>query len=309
MSDTSVRRDLIAVIIDKLRKIQPTPMTTYAITENIRFFRASRSMWSYVTWLLTAGRLDARRLLEINELLPEYDKQLHDSLIEIERKKFPGIIEGAVQYLELLRRKVDADRIRIGSIGSGGCEVERQFIERTLRAPLGTGKVTIVAFDISIAAHDRAEENLESLKSERIRMVRVPQLTAESLRTLETETTQDMLVVFAHNDIFTLDSIFEKQTFTVLMSVLFLHHLPRNLGVELVRLMERAATYVMHYDGYRSLPHMIIQSFAGWKQPVFMNAAVFSNLRFWTKRGVSEAFAHMEVVSYSHGHFRAATKL
>ena len=63
----------------------------YAIDENIIFFEAAKSFSCYLRWVFSRmNKIDPKRLLEINDILPKWDREMHIKLIEVEKRKYPG---------------------------------------------------------------------------------------------------------------------------------------------------------------------------------------------------------------------------
>jgi hypothetical protein len=158
-------------------------------------------------------------------------------------------------------------------------EVERQIFERLIR----TGyryKVTIVGDDYSESAHYVARENLSTLQQ--VEIVDVEQLNNDMLG--ETiQKSKQFAVVLCKNNIFDLSTIFPQKRFDVVIHTLFRHHLTDAEYRELSITIRNIAGRCFEYDGYKSWVAMLPQTVMGWKSPVFLNAEVFSNLRFMSK--------------------------
>ncbi|MBU6323193.1 nitroreductase family protein [Patescibacteria group bacterium] len=280
------------------------PDQQYAVEQNILFFESLRSPLRYLTWLYGARkRIRREHLLEINELLPELDEIFHEKMSEIERRPRPGIIEPVVGYLtESAARVPGGTRLRIASLGSGSMEAERQFIER-LGAHDAHCPVTIVGFDISSGARAYAERNLRNLPG--VRFIHVSGLTKEALLDYEREAGDSILVIAADNDIFTLPTAFPPHFFDIAMTVLFLHHLPEGERARLVAEMRDFASRTLNYDGYRNEIVLPLLSLTGWHSPVFLNAAVFSSVRFNSRAEAAALHPDAVINFYNHGHYRA----
>lgn len=302
------RLSQIRFLLAQLYAITPSQDTAYAVDANVSFFVAAQNIFKYAAWLWKCPKLDARRLLEINELIPATDRELHNALIEMERRPFPGLIKGAVDFLYQTVVTKNSARVRIGSLGSGGAEAERQLIQRILKSHADSGmRLTIIAFDLSDGAHDLAHENISSLVDSRVRICRVDSITSSDVLKIESEHDTPITVILAKNDIFRLSDAFEPSYFDILSTLLFLHHIEFSRKSELLQIMKTLSRTSLNYDGIRSNTHLWIQSIAGWKRPVFMNAAVFSNLRFSDRRSVSTLHKDDILTFYSHGHYRAVS--
>jgi hypothetical protein len=264
----------------------------YAIDANIEFFKACRSIFSYISWLRTrATKLDGAQLLEINDLLPKWDQTMHRKLIEMEKKKFPGLIKLLVDKLHELIVE-NASDVVVADIGSGGMEAERQVLERLVAAD-HSHKVVFVGVDQSLDARAVAKENLASLGDD-IVQVEVDQLTAAKLGEIISKESKRFIVIHCRNDIFALDKVFEPNTFNIAFHALFKHHLTTQQRGNLDQILNKIATRVLEYDGFRDYFGMIPQSFIGWTNPVFLNAEIFSNIRFTQKGDLLKAKKHLE---------------
>ncbi len=283
-----------------------TESEAYAIEQNERFFQAVRSVPSYIRWLYGA-RMNMRSedLLEVNELLPDLDVVFHSRMAEVERKPRPGIIRPIVESItRFVRQAPKGKRFRIASLGCGSMEAERQGIEAVNRN--GTAqKMTVVGFDTSARTRQFAQKNLSSLAD--VRVVREERLTKSRLIELEQETSENVLVIISGNDIFTLASDFTPGTFDLVMTALFLHHLDKERRTRLVEHMSVLAPHTLNYDGYKNEMVIPLLSITGWGSPVFLNAAVFSSIRFMGREGVSRLHAGAKIDFYNHGHYRAVS--
>jgi hypothetical protein len=284
-SGTSRERVINEVLFDLARLKERVPASQhYAVDANIEFFKVCRSILTYISWLCTrATKLDGSKLLEINDLLPKWDQTMHRKLIEMEKKKFPGLIKLLVNKLYELVTQADSD-IVIADIGSGGMEAERQVIERLIRNKY-PHRVLFVGIDQSLDARTVAKENLLSLGSD-ITQVEVDQLTAEKLVEITPQTLGQFVVVHCRNDIFALDEVFGSSSFDIAFHTLFKHHLTPEQRDRLDQILDKVAGKILEYDGFRDYFGMIPQSFIGWNNPVFLNAEIFSNIRFLEKKNL-----------------------
>jgi hypothetical protein len=250
----------------------------YAIDANIEFFTACRSVLGYISWLRTrAGKLDGSKLFEINDLLPKWDQTMHRKLIEMEKKKFPGLIKLLVDKLHELIAG-NASDVVVADIGSGGMEAERQVLGRLIAGD-HSHKVVFVGVDQSLDARVVAKENLASLGDD-IVQVEVDQLTAAKLGEIISKESKRFIVIHCRNDIFALDKVFGSHTFNIAFHTLFKHHLTTEQQDHLDQILDKIATRVLEYDGFQKWFLLVPQSIFGWVDPVFLNATVFSFLRY-----------------------------
>lgn len=290
------RQETIKQILAQLHALEGNE---YAVQENIRFFEAARRLPAYFKWLLGHARqIDSSRLLEINELLPQYDITMHTKLIEMERKRFPGLIEPLVE--RIVQIIVQAKRpIAAMSFGSGGMETERQIIER-LQDHHHAYPVFFVGVDRSSSAINVAKKNLQEF-AEIIEQHEIDQLDRATWMKIRNEQKKPFAVVYCKNDIFALDKVFEQYDFDLSYHSHFEHHLSGEQVLNLARIAIRISRLTLAYDGYRNWPGMIPQTIIGWNNPVFLNAEIFSNLRYPLKHIIqskSESFGPEYRMSY-----------
>ena len=296
----------IEFILSELDQLHPkSEVEKHAIEENVLFFKSLRSVLVYVRWLYGLRKhIQGENLLEINELLPSLDEVFHAKMAEIERRPRPGIIRPVVDYItKLASDGSEEKRLRVASLCSGSMEAERQSIELVQQIGNTTRRLTIVGFDISPHTRAFAEKNLGKLTN--IRVVRETRLTEERLSALEQETEEPILVVISDNDIFTLASDFSSHAFDLVMTSLFLHHLDEVGRTELIEHMKVLAPRVLNYDGYQNEVVIPILSLTGWHSPVFLNAAIFSTIRFPSRTQVLGLHSGAQIDFYNHGHYRA----
>ncbi len=301
----TAREKQIEFVLSRLSQLHPkSGAEKYAIEQNVLFFESIRSVPRYVNWLYRLRKyIRGEDLLEINELLPELDEIFHAKMAEIERRPRPGIIRPVADYItDLVKNTPQDKRFRIASLGSGSMEAERQSIER-IQQTGNTKPLTIVGFDIAPNARAYAEKNLCSLLG--VHVVQEAKLTGERLAELERETKEPVLIVVSSNDIFTLSSDFAPHTFDLAMTALFLHHLHEATRTMLVENMRGLASHTLNYDGYQSEVVIPLLSLTGWHSPVFLNAAIFSTIRFPTRTEVLSLHEGAQIAFYKHGHYRA----
>ncbi len=255
--------------------------TIYAINANIDFFESLKSIPRYITWILkTTPKLDPARLLELTDFsFPEYDDQMHTKLIEMERKEFPGLIKLSVNAI--YNFIVEKQHVVLASLGGGAMELERQVIERLKRNNF-QGNVTFFAIDLSKSAIGVAKNNLKSLV---IPMRDIAKVNDGEIR--KAKNFQGVFqIIFCQEDIFHLNNAVLTVKFDAVYHTLFKHHLTleqKNLLDEMTR---KISDNTFEYDGYRSFFAMIPQTIIGWSNPVFLNAEIFSNLRFEKKKEI-----------------------
>jgi hypothetical protein len=281
------RKNQIDSILADLEHIRGTSnkYSDYAVDQLVTFFNAARSMTTFVPWVIfNAPKIDHHNILEINDFpFPQYEKEMHERLIEAERKQFPGLIELQVVAVSSYILSQNKD-VCIMSLGSGGMEVERQIFERLIKAG-HKHKVTIVGDDYSESAHHVARNNLS--KQQLVDIVDVDQLNDDVLSEIITKSRQ-FSAVLCKNDIFALDQVFPEKRFDAVIHTLFRHHLSPFEYSKITAVIKNICMRCFEYDGYKSWVAMIPQTVMGWKSPIFLNAEIFSSLRFMEKSEVQK---------------------
>jgi hypothetical protein len=278
--DTRERR--IDLIIKDLESLQGSEKyDSYAISENIVFFRAARSVLSFLKWaLFRAPRIDGQRIVELTDLpFRRWDREMHERLIATQKKDFPGLIKPLVQaivdYVKAERRP-----LILANLGSGGMEVERQVI-KLLQQDDWAIPVVFCGIDKSPITHDMAKQNLRELAG--VSFHEIDELTPAGLDQIRGNKAV-YRVVLARNDIFELDETLPNQYLDLVYHSLFRHHLTEKQSQGLDLILKKVSKRIFEYDGVRSWLFFIPQTLEAWQYPAFLNGSLFSNLRYKTKR-------------------------
>ncbi len=285
----STRKQQIERALARLRVFQKDPAYTdkqYAVQANITFLEAARSLLRYLWWLFkVAPKLDGSRLLELTDFpVEEWDVAMHERLIEMQKRKRPGLVTPLVNAITEYTKKESRDLI-IANLGAGGMEVDRQVAEWALKEN-SQHTLTIVGVDKSSITRRIADRNLKGL-ADRVEMVETGELTATKLGEIQKETTKKVLIVMCTNDIFGLDKKFGKDYFDLVYHSLFRHHLTPTQQIDLDRTVGAISKKHFEFDGYKSWPHGLIQSLFAWTSPVFLNGTIISMARYRAKDEIS----------------------
>lgn len=282
------RKEIIKEVLDDLQLLQSSNSSNqYAVEENIIFFKACKSIFAYLFWTLKRiPKIDGEKLLEINDLLPKWDITMHEKLIEMEKKEFPGLITPLVKKIVQIISSTN-NQITVMSLGCGGMEAERQIISGLI-ANENSIPVTFIGVDRSTIAAQIIKNNLKDLEKQ-INFYEVEVLTSEELVKLGKMRTKKYLIVLCKNNIFELDKYFNEGEIDILFHTFFKHHFieKEKEGIDAVAM--KIGKRVIEYDGYRSWHNMIPQIIIGWSNPIFLNAEIFSHLRFPTKKELIRA--------------------
>lgn len=282
------RRMEIDGILQKLREFKNDPRygdRIYAIGENIRFAEAMKSLPRYAWWLLTrAPKIDGARLLELTDFpVEEWDVRMHKRLMEVERSKKIKLVKPLVD--RILKFIFDENRpLVLANLGAGGMEVDRQVISELIDKKYDK-PIIFIGVDKSPITNKIAKENLNSL-GKGIEIFDIENLTKDRLEEIK-KTNKGIAVVLCKNDIFNLGVEFPPKYFDLVYNSLFKHHLAESDKERLDKIIQNTSKKSLEYDGYRSWPHTIPQSLAGWSNPVFLNGTIFSMLRYSKKNNLS----------------------
>ena len=294
----------------ELEKKSVSADTNYAIKENQIFFEAIKTIPGYIYWLIFhMPSLQKEKLLELTDFsLQHWDEEMHKKLIEIERKKIPGLIDPLVRRLfqYIIQHKHTKSPIFIADFGSGAMEVERQVITRLIQAK-STIPIIFIGIDNSSTVAQIAKKNLISVDNT-IEIHERVTIDATTLQTICENTKHKYCVVLCTNNIFNkffLKNSFPNNFFDLVFSSFVKHHLDASQKKELVNTALSLGKTVLEYDGYRSLLTMIPQTLVGWNNPVFFNAEIFSNLRFLHKRDIKRIQDPWKISFHRAAHYLA----
>ena len=290
-------------ILEKLREFKNDSRyrgRLYAIEENIQFAEAMKSLPRYVWWLLTrASKIDGSRLLELTDFpVEEWDVRMHKRLIEMERKDRPGLVKPLADKVIQSILKENRPLI-LANLGAGGMEVDRQVISELLEKKYDK-PIIFIGVDKSPVINRIAKENLNSL-GKIIEIVDVEILTKNRLDEIIREN-KGIIVILCKNDIFNLGAEFSPKYFDLVYDSLFKHHLTEESDKDkLDKIIKEISKKYLEYDGYKNWPIMALQTLAGWNYPNFLNAEIFSNLRFKDKKYITSSSKDKGKVSFYKG--------
>lgn len=283
-----IRNEVIDSALKKLRVFAAEDVgerRAYAIRENTVFLEAARSLPRYLWWLFrVAPKLDGSRLLELTDFpVEEWDIAMHERLIELQKRKQPGLITPLVNAITRYIQKESRDLI-ITNLGAGGMEVDRQVAEWALKSN-HQHTLTIIAVDKSPITRQIADKNLREL-SHSVKIIETGELSVTELEQIRKQTSEKVLIVMCTNDIFELDKHFSPHYFDLVYHSLFRHHLNLDEQKRLDDVIQTIGKDHFEFDGYRSWSVVIPQTIVGWNYPHFLNGELFSNLRFKERKEI-----------------------
>jgi len=292
ITKASSRIEIINHVLGDLKKIKEEKSfdNIYAIDENISFFLSSKSIVTYFNWLFRkATKLDKYKLLELTDLpFPTWDQKMHLKLIELEKRKFPGLIKPLVDKIFnfINSNKKDSPLVLV-NFGSGGAEVEKQVIKKLLDHNLDKS-IIFISIDKSLVTHAIAKNNLKEFSG----IIDIEEIVNINEDILDKEikfNVNKIKVILCQNDIFNLFKEFNNRKFDLIFHSLFKHHLNYEDKEKLDLISSNLAKNIIEYDGYKSWFHIVIpHTITGWHDPVFLNATIFSDLRYFTRHELKE---------------------
>ncbi len=299
MKSTNLENQRVKIINDivlDLNSVQDTK-NSYAIQRNIDFFKAIKTKTGYLNWLFNeAPKIDGSKILELTDFaIPRWNRQMHWELINLEKRRFPGLIRPLVNRILNIITSQNKPLI-VAEFGSGGMEVVRQVITGLLDKNYKQ-KLTFVGIDLSDVVHQIAIKNLDELKKKNIiEIFKVEKLDKINLSSLVNRGNKQYNVILCKNDLFKLPESFSKYTFDIIFHSLFKHHFNEIDKKRLELISKEFGKIILEYDGYKSWPHIFLpHSITGWHDPVFLNATIFSDLRYYTKKEIKNNFKKNQI--------------
>ena len=287
----SKRRSLIDEVLKdlKLLKEQSIFNNEYALDENIGFFTSIKSLPSYLLWLFKKARnIKREKLLELSDLpFTKWDEEMHLKLIEMQRKPFPGLIKPIVSKItDFILKNAQKDLLLL-NLGSGAMEIERQVIYHLKEKH--TNRVVFIGIDKSVAVKKLARDNF-SRSTEFVEIHEIEHLNQKKLDEILEQNTGKYVVLLCKNDIFRLLQDFNPQKFDLIYHSLFKHHLNNQEKDIVDEVIKQLTVSSIEYEGYKSWLVMIPQSITTCKYPVLLNATIFSDLRYYTKKELKQKY-------------------
>ncbi len=255
---------------------------------NIEFFRAIRSPFGYLWWLIFRApklRRNRTKIVEIIDLpFPKWQKMVLETLswFEVWMRVLVPIREQIIRELERLK-KVKKEPIIVASIGCGGMELERQIIYKLIRKRFDFPLI-FIGVDYSPASLEVTTSKFSNLTARGLVQIKAAShLGNDDLNQLKAEAAfQKLLLVFLKADAFDLKELAEG-SFDLVYHTRLRHHLTLEEGRQLDKLAIHLAPKVVELDDLFSLPTVIMTSLFVWRFPAVMNGAVFSFLKDFSK--------------------------
>ena len=268
------RKRLIGQIITDLKEYKEIAPRDeqYGVGENIRFFKASKHVITFLMWqLFYASSIDADNLLEIADLpLPRWERMLYKDLQRVERRRFPGLLRPLTTTLSNLDARVFLD------IGCGTMEVERQLMQ-ALQAKGDKKPRVFVGLDMSGSAYEMIQKTFEH-DSDKVSIHRIPSLESNIIKPFVDSGHKKHQVLFVEADAMHAADP-NNYPVDVVYSSKFKHHLKHSLKLPFDHAIAPLGKIVLEFDDYRTATSWIPISITAWKRPVLLNGGLLSRLR------------------------------
>jgi len=280
----------IKEIISDLESLKGDPEYREAAEINIGFFKAARSIFSFIHWLIfTAPKLRKRRdeLLELGDLpLEKWQQRLYQALAGIERHSFGRklsdgfTLELSRAILRVKRIKNSGEAVVLLDMGFGGGELGYRVVERLHRVPL-----LYIGLDITPANIGVAKEVFHPL-CERGEVVfrEVPALNDEVIDALRQEAsdTSRRVVAVCLGDIFDLDKHISPGKIDLICHSRTLHHIKAVLRPRLEDICRKLSPITLEMDDRHCFGFMFWSLVGAWiiyPSVSLLNGGIISWLR------------------------------
>lgn len=273
----SRQRKLNQIIFDLKKYYEVAPEEQkYAIRQNIRFFRACRTLPQYLFWgIINRPRIRGEELLEIADLpLPRWERELYENLTIVERRNFPGLTKPLRDLLFV--QMIHHNRKVVLDLGCGSMEAERQVLGLLKADNFNTCPV-FIGVDSAPQAWTVIMEVFSEF-GDRVDVIRVK--TPDNIKTAVKKPT---IYFYCHDGLNAARQL--KGKYDLMFSSRFRHHLHRSGKKELDKLHIEVPLAV-EYDDYGTHLSWLPPLLTAWNRPILLSGAVFSHIRQPSKKSV-----------------------
>jgi len=295
-------------IISDLESLKLDPEYREAAEINIGFFKATRSIFSLMHWLIfVAPELRKRRgsLLEMGDLpLEKWQKRSYEGLAGVERHKFASIMSAGFakelcQIIPKMKANKNNDEAAVMlDLGFGGGELGRRVLEKLPQIPLVYIGVDILPANIALA-----RKTFQPLRQAgEVSFKRVSVVNDELIETLRGEASASKKVVaVCLGDIFDLDKYVSPGKIDIIYHSRLLHHIRPVDRARLVDMCQRLSPLTVEMDDrycfwFKFLT--ILVTWAIYPNPALMNGGIISCLRDPAKEELTGYFKLVPPFSY-----------
>ncbi len=281
-------------IINDLKSLDPRPEEKWAVRENIIFFKASRTVFSYLLWLIKEVprlRKNRERLFELADFsLPKWQEETHRRFVALEKMAFPGLLKPIKkEILKFILSAESREPLTLLNLGSGAMELERQVIEEVLKRN-EKKPLIFLAVDLSPHISKIGLLNLDSFSGKEVVIKNLFDLNERSLEALKGEALKSGKIIIAvvNNDALNLETLLKPKTIDLIYGARFLHHLPAGKQKQISDSAISLSKKVVFFDDFCAVPVFIFPSILTWKWPVTLNGAILSYIRDFSKKELLE---------------------
>ena len=302
---TTKRAREIQEIISDLELLKLDPKYRGAAEINIGFFKAARSVFSFIHWLISVApklRKIRESILELADLpLKKWQRKTHQALIKYQSSRFSRrmvtafITELCEIILKIREMKNNDEPIVVFDLGFGGGELGRQVFKR-----LPDALLVYVGIDISPAIVETAKQAFQPLHEKgEIIFKELPILNDEIVDALRREasgTSKKVVAVWCGN-ILALDKYLSAGKMDVAWHARVFHHLSSADKARLVDICRRLSPITVEMDDRNCFWFKFWTTLTTWliyPDVFLMNGGILSCLRAPAKE---ELTGHFKLVS------------
>ncbi len=298
----------IQEIISDLELLKLDSRYREAAEINIGFFKAARSVFSFIHWLVAVApklRINRESLLELADLpLKKWQRKTHQGLIKYQSGKFTGrmitaFIEELSRIILTIKEIKSNEPIVVFDLGFGGGELGRQVFKR-----LPDVLLVYVGIDISPAAMETAKQAFQPLYEKgEIVFEELPILNDEIVDALgrEASGTSKKVVAVWCGDILALDRHLSPGKIDIIWHARVFHHLSSADKAHLVDICRQLALVTVEMDDRNCFWlkfWVMVTTWLTHPDVTLMNGAFLSCLRDPSKEELTGYFKLVPPFSY-----------
>jgi SAM-dependent methyltransferase len=298
----------IQEIISDLELLKLDPKYREAAEINVGFFRAARSIFSFIHWLISVApklRRNRESLLELADLpLKKWQRKTHQGLIKYQRGKFTGrmvtaFIKELSRIILRIKETKNNEPIVVFDLGFGGGELGRQIFKR-----LPDVLLVYVGIDISPAIMETAKQAFQPLhETGEIIFKELTTLNNEivdALRQEANDASKKVVAVWCGN-ILTLDKHLSPGKIDVIWHARVFHHLNSADKAHLIDVCRRLSPVTVEMDDRNCFWLKFWAIITTWlihRDVALLNGSILSCLRDPAKEELTGHFKLVPPFSY-----------
>ena len=303
------RRREIQEIVSDLEVLKLDPKYTKAAETNIRFFKAARSIFTFIHWLIFVApklRKDRASLLELGDLpLEKWQMRGYEGLTKIEKHKFGGIMfTGFIKELYQIILKMKESRNNneaavMLDLGFGGGELGRRLFRKLNDVPLVYIGIDITPANIEVAKqcfkplHEKGEIVFKELTI-------VSDEVIDALRRGANDASKKVVAVWLGN-VFDLDKHVSAGKIDIICHSRVLHHIEPVDRPRLVDICQKLSPITVEMEDCYRLSFLFWATVVMWliyPNVALMNGGILSCLRDPAKEELTGYFKLVPPFSY-----------